>query len=79
MHERTHKKRQPGFIKYYIKQPDGKRKEKREYFGSKLDAQEKAHQRNDDLKLCGDIAQYEKQGKVAIIPLFKDLATEYHK
>ena len=67
------------FVKYYIKLTDGKRKEKREYFGSGFKAETKAHKRNDELKHGGDIAQYEKQGKTAAIPSFRELTEEYLK
>jgi len=67
------------FVKYYIKSAHGRRKEKREYFGSGFKAEAKAYKRNDELKSGGNIAQYEKQNQSAALPLFKDLVDEYLK
>jgi integrase len=65
------------FVKYYEKLPDGSRKERREYFGKKPGAEDRAHERNDELKSGGAIAQYERQARANALPQFKDLATEY--
>ncbi len=67
------------FVKYYIKLPDGKRKEKRQYFGSGLDAEQEAHDRNDELKAGGQISNYERQPQAAATPLFETLTAEYLK
>jgi integrase len=65
------------FVKYYEKMPDGSRKERREYFGKKPGAEQQAHERNDELKAGGAIAQYDRQTRAAALPQFKDLAAEY--
>ncbi len=67
------------FVKYYIRDADGKKKEKREYFGSGLDAETKAHARNNELKIAGKISNYERQPSAAAIPSFGDLTEEYLK
>jgi len=67
------------FVKYYITLPDGKRKEKRDYFGTGLDAEKKAHDRNDELKAAGQISDYQRQPQAAALPFFEDLTAEYLK
>ena len=65
------------FVKYYARGPNGRRKEKREYFGRKPDAWERARERDSELKSAGVIQPYERQPITAGQPTFADIAGEY--